>query len=335
MSLYRHLYVIGFLICLALLGLGLVFGEVSLRPEDWMAAISQPRSDPALIVWSIRLPRNLCALMVGAMLGASGAIMQGLLRNPLAEPGLLGVSSGAGLGAALAIVLGLGLVPYAVEGLSLIFAFLALAILVVLASKLANSSALILSGVALSSFLGAVMSLVFNLSPSPVSTTEILNWMMGNVANRDLKDVAICALALIIAGLMMPRLRLGLRALSLGEDTARSLGVDLKSLYIWALVAASLLSGISVAMAGIIGFVGLCAPHMVRSLGIKDPYSLIWPSALMGAIMVLGADIITRLIPLDQPLRLGVLTSLVGAPVFAVIARSVARSWGGGYGDKP
>ncbi len=314
--------------CIALLLIGLMLlGDVPLSLSAWGDAFIHWHSLPAQIAWGIRLPRNLTAVGVGAMLGMSGALMQGLLRNPLAEPGLLGVSAGAGLGAAIAIVSGLGLVAFAVEGFALIGATLIAVLLLVFVQRFPQRQSLILLGVGLSSFCGALMSLVFNLSPSPVMTAEIIGWMMGSVENRNWLDFGLCVFGLLLAGVLSLSLGKGLRYLTLGDETARSMGIDMARLTQIIVIGSSLLAGLSVAVAGVIGFVGLAAPHFVRALGIKDPYRLIWPSALTGALMVLLADGLIRLLPSSGELRLGVLTSLIGAPIFAVLAYKSAKSW--------
>ncbi|MGN6423965.1 MAG: FecCD family ABC transporter permease [Asticcacaulis sp.] len=311
----------------ALIALLLLFGDVPLSGGMWLDALIHWKSIGAEIVWGIRLPRNLAAAGVGAMLGMSGALMQGLLRNPLAEPGLLGVSAGAGLGAAIAIVLGLGLLDFAVAGFALIGATMVAIILLVFVERFPQRQSLILLGVGLSALCGALMALVFNLSPSPVTTAEMLGWMMGSVENRNIWDVLMCLLGLAIAGGLSFRLAKGLRYLTLGEETARSMGVDMVRLTQVVVIGASLLAGLSVAVAGVIGFVGLAAPHFVRAMGVKDPYRLIAPSALTGAIIVLIADALVRMIPATGELRLGVVTSLVGAPLFALLAWRSAKSW--------
>lgn len=312
---------------MALLVVLMIFGDVSLSGDMWFDALFRWQSLPAEIIWGIRLPRNLAAVGVGAMLGMSGALMQGLLRNPLAEPGLLGVSAGSGLGASLAIVFGLGLMPFAVEGFALAGAVLVAVILLIFVQRFPQRQSLILLGVGLSSLFGALMSLTFNLSPSPVTTSEMLSWMMGSVQNRSWFDVLICLIGLTIVTGLSLRLGKGLRFLTLGEETARSMGIDMTRLTQVIVIGASLLAGLSVSVAGVIGFVGLAAPHFVRAFGIKDPYRLIWPSALTGGLMVLISDGIIRLLPPTADVHLGVLTSLVGAPLFAILAYKSARSW--------
>jgi iron complex transport system permease protein len=305
----------------------MMIGDVTLSGDMWLDALIRWKSLSAEIVWGIRLPRNLAAVGVGAMLGMSGALMQGLLRNPLAEPGLLGVSAGAGLGASLAIVFGLGLLPFAVEGAALTGAALVAVILLVFVQRFPQRQSLILLGVGLSSLCGALMALVFNLSPSPVTTAEILGWMMGSVQNRSWFDVLVCLVGLGAVSLLSLGLGKGLRFLTLGEETARSMGVDMTRLTQVIVIGSSLLAGLSVSVAGVIGFVGLAAPHFVRAFGIKDPYLLVWPSALTGGLMVLVADGLVRLMPPAADVHLGVLTSLIGAPLFAILAYRSARSW--------
>lgn len=308
---------------MALLGVG----DVALSAAEYRQAFDDPHSIPAQILWQIRLPRNLCAFGVGAMLGLAGAISQGYFRNPLAEPGIMGVSAGAGLGAAVAIVLGLGLVPGMVEGFALGFAGIMSLIILVFVARFPDRQALILLGVGLSSLCGALMALIFNLSPSPVTTAEILGWMMGSVENRSWEDVGLTVLGLAAAGAMTLSLRQGLRLLTLGDETARSQGVDVRRVASLSVISISVLAGLSVAVAGVIGFVGLAAPHFVRALGIKDPYRLLWPSAFAGGFMVLMADGLIRILPASTDIRLGVLTALIGAPLFALLAFKSARSW--------
>lgn len=210
---------------LVLLASLLMVGDVVLSGRDYMIAITQPNSLNADILWGIRLPRNLCAWGVGAMLGVAGAVMQGLLRNPLAEPGILGVSSGAGLGASVAIVLGLGLVPFAVEASALLAALIMSGVLMAFVVRFPDRQALILLGVGVSSLCGALMALVFNLSPSPVTTSEILGWLMGSVENRSWFDAGLCVAGLGVAAMLLPGLGRGLRLLTLGKIRRRAWGL--------------------------------------------------------------------------------------------------------------
>jgi len=315
------------LLVLVSLVLAVVIGEVPLSLEQYRAGISDATSGPAVVLWQVRAPRGVCAFAVGAALGLSGAVLQGLLRNPLADPGVLGVSGTAALGAALAIVAGLAAIPGAVELAALAGAGLAAAILVPVAARLKTPEALILFGVALSSFAGAVTALVFNLSPSPIATAEILSWMLGSVQNRSWPDVAwvmpMLSIAAVTGRLAMP----GLRALTLGDEAAQTSGLDIGRLRVMALVCAALATGAAVAVSGMIGFVGLAAPHLVRRLVRADPGRILLPSALAGGLMLTLADILVRITPTDQEVKLGVFTALVGAPLFALIAWRAAREW--------
>ena len=314
---------------LIVLGLGLAvsLGESSFGLPHYVAAFTRPGSGPAEVLWQVRAPRAVCALAVGAALGLSGAVMQGLLRNPLADPGVLGVSATAALGAALAIVLGAAAVPGAVEIAALIGAGLAGGILILFASKVRAPEALILFGVALSSFAGAATALIFNLSPSPIATAEVMSWLLGSVQNRSWIDVAWVVPAVMVSALFAWRAAPGLKMLSLGEETAATSGLPMARLRLFALIAAAVAAGAAVAVAGVIGFVGLAAPHLVRTAMRGDPGRLLLPSALGGGLMLVLADLAARMTPTDQELKLGVFTALVGAPLFALIAWRAAREW--------
>ena len=269
----------------------------------------------------------MAAAFVGAALGLAGAVMQGLLRNPLADPGVLGVSALSALGAAATISAGLAATPGVVELAALVGALGAGALVAILAASLKEPETLILFGVALSALGGALTALVFNLSPSPIATNEVLNWLMGSVAGRDWGDIG---LALIPAGLgagLCAWAARGLSMLTLGEETAALSGLPMARLRAAAVAGAALLTGAAVAMAGVIGFVGLAAPHLVRANVSDDPARTLAPSALVGAILLVGADLAARLIPTDAELKLGVVTALFGAPVFALVAWRASRSW--------
>ena len=265
--------------------------------------------------------------MVGAALGLAGAVMQGLLRNPLAEPGVLGVSAGGGLGAALAIAAGLAVSPEAVEGAALAGALLAGLAIVVAAARFREPEALILFGVALSAFGGALTALVFNISPSPVSSAQILSWLMGSVANRDWSDIGRALVPMALGAGLCVYAAKGLVMMTLGEESAALSGLPMARLRAAAVAGSALLTGAAVATAGIVGFVGLAAPHLVRG-GVRcDPERVLVPSALTGAILVVAADLIGRVAPTEIELKLGVVTALFGAPVFALVAWRAARSW--------
>jgi iron complex transport system permease protein len=314
---------------LLLIAAGLWLGETQLTHAQLAQAFAAPGSAPGEVLWQIRAPRSVAAAVAGAALGLAGAVMQGLLRNPLADPGVLGVSGGAGLGAALAIATGLGAASGVIEGAALIAAVVMGLVLTVLASRFREPETLILFGVAMSSFTGALTSLVFNLAPSPVTLAEVFSWLLGSVANRDWGDIGRELIPMAVgAGLCAYSAR-GLVMLSLGEEASALSGLPMARLRGAAVAGASLLAGAAVAMAGSIGFVGLAAPHLVRARAGADPGRILLPSALAGAALLMAADLAARLIPTEQELKLGVVTALFGAPLFAAIAWRAARSWRG------
>jgi iron complex transport system permease protein len=316
---------IGLIVLAAVLGIGLgesVFGWARIGQ-----AFADPGSGPGEVLWQVRAPRVATALMVGAALGLAGAVMQGLLRNPLADPGVLGVSAVAALGAAGAIVLGWAAMPGAVELSALAGAGLAGLLLMLFSARVRAPEALILFGVALSSFAGAATALIFNLSPSPIASAEVMGWLLGSVQNRSWIDVAWVTPGVLVAGALSALAAPGLRMLSLGEETARTSGLPMARLRLLALLATSLAAGAAVAVSGVIGFVGLAAPHLVRAAVRGDPGRILLPSALAGGLMLVVADLMARMTPTDQELKLGVFTALVGAPLFALIAWRAAREW--------
>lgn len=307
--------------------LGILLGETVFTMAQLTRAFADAGSGPGEVLWQVRAPRVATALMVGAALGLSGAVMQGLLRNPLADPGVLGVSASAALAAAAAIVLGAAAVPGAVEVSALIGAGLAGGLLILFSARVRSPEALILFGVAVSSFAGAATALIFNLSPSPIATAEVMSWLLGSVQNRSWVDAAWVTPAVVVAGALAAVAAPGLRMLSLGEETARTSGLPMARLRLLALAATALATGAAVAVAGVIGFVGLAAPHLVRGAVRGDPGRLLLPSALAGGLMLVVADLLARMTPTDQELKLGVFTALVGAPLFALIAWRAAREW--------
>ena len=312
---------------LAAAGFALTFGEVALTADQYRLAFADASSVEAEVLWNVRAPRIVCALLVGAALGLSGAVLQGLLRNPLADPGVLGVSAAAALGAAFAIVVGGAAVPGAVAGAALIGAGLAGAALVIFAARVRAPEALILFGVALSSFAGAVTALIFNLSPSPIASAEVMNWLLGSVQNRSWIDAAWVAPLVLISGVLAAVASSGLRMLTLGDETAAASGLSMGRVRTAALIAAALAAGAATAVAGVIGFVGLAAPHLVRRAVRGDPGRVLLPAALAGGLILVLADLAARVTPTDQELKLGVFTALVGAPLFALIAWRAAREW--------
>lgn len=271
----------------------------------------------ALVMHEIRLPRALLAVMIGAALGASGAALQGFLRNPLAEPGLLGTGASASLGAVLAIQLGLAAsFPLGLPMAALAGAAVSVVLMMGLAGRRGGALTLILAGIAVSALAAAATSLVLNLSPNPFAANEIVFWMMGSLADRSMLHVRIAAPFLLAGALLVWPIARGLEALTLGEDAAASMGVRLGRLRLLLVAAVALLVGASTAVAGAIGFIGLVVPHVLRRAVGGSPSRLLPASALGGAAMLLAADIAVRLVMPDRDLKLGVLTALVGAPFF-------------------
>ncbi|KAA0916377.1 FecCD family ABC transporter permease [Aquicoccus porphyridii] len=302
----------------ALFMVSLLTGPADIGIGESLAALLSGGDGPlALVMREIRLPRALLAVMIGASLGLSGAAMQGYLRNPLAEPGLIGVSGSAALGAVLAIQTGLA----ASFALGLPLAALAGALggvllVMALAGPRGTSLTLILGGIAVSSLAGALTALVLNLSPNPFAASEIVFWMMGSLADRSMTHVWL-ALPFMVLGLaLLAGLGRGLDALTLGEDAAQAMGIDMVRLRLMLVIGTACVVGAGTAVAGAIGFVGLVVPHMLRPLVGAHPGRLLWASALGGAAMVLLADIAVRVVLPERDLKLGVLTALVGAPLF-------------------
>ena len=315
------------LIAAALFALSALAGTAPLPVGEILAALTGQGDEAArVIVWEIRLPRAAAAFCVGAALGLAGAALQGLLQNPLAEPGVLGVSAFSALGAVIAIFFGFAAVSsLAVPLAAVLGAGAATVILAVSALRGAGSVTLLLIGIGLSSFAGALMSLALNLAPNPFSLADLINWMMGSVANRSWADILMAAPVWLIGAALVLVAGPGLRALSLGEETARSLGADPKRLRLLVIGGTSLLTGASVATAGAIGFVGIVAPHVIRPFVRHDPQRLLAASALLAGIILMAADLVVRVLPFDQELKLGVAAALVGGPVFIWIAARLGR----------
>ncbi len=266
-----------------------------------------------LILTEVRLPRSLIALVTGATLGLCGAAMQGLLRNPLASPGLIGSASGAALGAVVLLYFGLS----SIFPLGGIVGALAATLLVwLLAGRSASILTLILAGMAVNALALALISLLLNLAPSPYAVQEIVLWMMGSLANTSLDDLWLLLPGTLLGWLLLAGSGRGLDALTLGEETAHSLGIDLQRLRWRLFTAVALAVGSAVSITGSIGFVGLVVPHLLRPLVGHQPGRLLAASAFGGAILLLLADIAVRLLPTQTELKVGVVTSLVGAPFF-------------------
>lgn len=324
----KHISLILGLVCLVQFALSVLVGSAPMGLGETLGALfGQGTEASRIIVWEIRLPRAVAAFGVGAALGLSGAGLQGLLQNPLAGPGVLGVSAFASLGAVIAIYFGLAAAgSFAVPLAAILFSGLAVALLLFAAGRGASTVTLLLVGIGLSSLAGALTSLALNLAPNPYSLSDLINWMLGSVANRSWADVGMAAPAWALGAVAVIMAGPSLRALSLGEETAASLGVNPARARLLIIIGTSLLAGASVAVAGTIGFVGMVAPHIVRPLVKHDPQRVLFPSALAAGAMLLGADMLVRVLPFSQELKLGVAAALFGAPVFIWIAARLGGS---------
>ncbi len=270
----------------------------------------------AIILAELRLPRGILALVIGAGLGAAGAAMQGYLRNPLADPGLFGIAPGAALGAVASLWFGYAASAYLLPIFALIGAGGAMALLALIAGRTGGIALFTLAGMMIASLAGALMSLAISLAPNAFAMSEIVTWLMGALTDRSWADVWLAG-PLTLAGIAcLMAARKGLDALILGDAAARSLGINPRALQAWLIAGVGLTVGSGVAVAGIVGFVGLIVPHLVRPFTDKRPSSLILPSALAGALLVLVADVACRILPLVTELRLGIALSLIGAPFF-------------------
>ncbi|TCM85255.1 FecCD family ABC transporter permease [Rhodovulum steppense] len=308
----------------------LLVGPAGLAPGESLGALVTGQGDAAaLVMREIRLPRAILAVLVGASLGLSGAALQGYLRNPLAEPGLIGVSASAALGAVIALQTGLAAAhALALPGLALAGALVAVLLLLVLAGPRGGAFTLILAGIALSSLAGALTALVLNLSPNPYAAADIVFWMMGSLADRSFAHVWMALPLTLVGWLLIAGLGRGLDALTLGEDAAEALGIRLSRLRLALVLGVAASVGAGVAVAGAIGFVGLIVPHLLRPLVGARPGRLLLASALGGAALLLASDLAVRLILPDRDLKLGVLTAILGAPLFFHLIYKTRREAG-------
>jgi iron complex transport system permease protein len=299
------------------LGVGSAFALSLLLPlaplrEIWVqdAALGQA------ILAELRLPRALLALTYGAMLGAAGAAVQGLFANPLASPDLTGTTSGAALGAVLtAYILGFS-APLALSIGAVLGALAALTLLLALAGPRAETATLLLAGLAISALAGALTTLALALAPSPFAFYDAYEWLMGSLVDRSLGQALFAAVPALLASALLFRLAPALDSLSLGEDVAQSFGHDIVRLRRWVVCLTAVGVGACVAICGAIGFIGLVAPIFARRLTGGHPGRAMLPAALLGAILLLLADLGARAAPLGRTVPIGVLTALLGAPFF-------------------
>jgi iron complex transport system permease protein len=306
------------ILCGVLFVASLVTGRAPVSTMQSLSALLSDQGTPLTVVMrEIRLPRALLAVMIGASLGLSGAAMQGYLRNPLAEPGLIGVSASAGLGAVLSLQTGLAAAfTLALPLSALLTALMSVGLILALAGPRGSSLTLILAGIAISALAAALTSLVLNLSPNPFAAAEIVFWMMGALSDRSFEHIWIALPFMAIGWGLLASLGRGLDALTLGEDAAAAMGIHLKRVRLTLVIGTAACVGAATAVAGAIGFVGLVVPHILRPFVGARPSALLWSSALGGAAMVLAADIAVRVLLPERDLKLGVLMALVGAPLF-------------------
>lgn len=305
---------------LALMMVSLVVGPAGLPASSALRALFSGDGPAAIIVREIRLPRTLLAALIGATLGLSGAALQGLFRNPLAEPALFGAPQAAAATSSFVIAFGLfpatsAMVPVA----GIVGALISVGALVLIAGQRTSLTVILLAGLALASFAGAMTALVLNLAPNPFIALEVAFWLLGSLEDRSRDHLFIAAPFMIAGWILLLSKACAFRALTLGEDAAMSLGVDLQHTRLAVVLGTAFGVGAAVAVAGSIGFVGLVAPHLVRRFVKSDPARVMVPGALAGAALLLASDILVRLVPSAIELKVGVVTALIGVPFFLVM----------------
>jgi iron complex transport system permease protein len=305
----------------------LAIGPARIAPLTAAKALVADLGSPSIIVREIRLPRTLLAILIGGTLGIIGAALQGLLRNPLADASVFGAPQAAALGAVLVLYFGLaGALSWVLPFAAIAGALASIALIVTVAGREPGTVVLVLAGLAVGSLAGAATSFAISLSPNPFAVTEIIFWLLGSLEDRSMVHVMLAAPFLVLATALIVSTGPALRALTLGEDAAASLGVNVARTRVLVVVASAIGAGASVAVAGAIGFVGLVSPHLVRPFVDHDPGRALMPSALAGAALLLAADCAVRLIPSAVEVKIGVLTALLGVPFFLwVIARRRAE----------
>ncbi len=310
------------LLVVVLFGLSLGCGKVWVPPGTWFS------SDPRWwIILQLRLPRAVLGLALGATLGLSGAVLQGYLRNPLADPAVVGVSSVAALGAVAAIIFGIGS-GFAIFVAAMLGAGGAVAMLAALTWRSPSAITFILAGTVLASLAGALTAFLISIAPNPYAVAEVIDWIMGALTDRGWDDLALALPPMLVGAVLLLLTGRALDALSLGEAAAQSLGIRMGRVRWQVVLGTGLVVGAGVAVTGVIGFVGLVVPHLLRPIFGHRPSDVLLPSALGGAALVLAADSLVRLAPGAGEVRLGVAMALIGAPFFlGVLIRERGRAW--------
>ncbi len=314
----------GLLVLIALLsGASLMAGKVWAPLSAWTADGADPRW---AIIFQLRIPRTILGLLVGAALGLSGAALQGYTRNPLADPGVLGVSAMAAFGAVMTLYLGLGAsAPWVMAAAGMAGAMLGVAALLGLAGTSGGMVTFVLAGVILNTVASAGVALALNLAPNAWAAQEIIDWLMGSLADRSILDVEIAAAPILVGCGVLLTLGRALDALTLGETGARTLGIDLDRTRVLLAAGVGLACGAAVAVTGVVSFVGLIVPHLLRPWVGQRPGALLVPSALGGAALVTAADVLVRLTPSAAEVKLGVAMAALGGPFFLVMLISMRR----------
>ena len=296
--------------------IALSLGRFAIPPQVW----TTPGDPRYIVLWEIRLPRVLLGLLVGGAMGVCGAALQGYSRNALADPGVLGVSSLASTGAVVALYFGLTqATPWALPAGAALGAALGAGLLMALAGWSESAATFILAGVVLNTLGGAATALALTLAPGPWAQAEIMNWLMGSLTDRSFADVTLAAPFILAGCAVIVLAGPAIDALTLGESGARSLGVSMTRTRLLLVLGVALASGASVAVSGVIGFVGLVTPHLLRPFVGGRPSSLLVPSFLGGALLLVCADALVRVLPTAQELKLGVAMAVLGAPFFLII----------------
>jgi iron complex transport system permease protein len=314
------------LLAMALAIASFLIGPAHISAYDLFGGLFANHGTATIIARELRLPRALLALVVGGALGASGAALQGLFRNPLADPGVTGVTSSAGLGAVIAMYFGLA-ASFAIvlPACAIAGALVTSTILYFLSRSGADRTALILAGAAIASLATAMTALAMSLAPNPYAMAEMMRWLMGSLKDCTLSDLALATPPVVLGVILLISCARGLDALTLGEEAAQSLGVDVHGIRRRIVIGVALATGAATAAAGAVSFVGLVVPHLLRPFYAYEPARLIFPSALGGAALVTAADIAVRLIAPDGQLLVGVMTALLGAPFFIWLILKMRR----------